>query len=67
MATNDILIDFENVQPSNLEVLQRHPFRVLVFVGAKQRKITFDLATALQALGDAAHGRTGGSFSDARR
>lgn len=54
MATNYVLIDFENVQPSNLEVLQRHPFRVLVFVGANQTKVPFDLATALQALGDAA-------------
>jgi PIN domain-containing protein len=54
LATNYVLIDFENVQPSNLEVLQRHPFRVLVFVGANQTKVPFDLATALQALGDAA-------------
>lgn len=54
MATNYVLIDFENVQPSNLEVLQHHPFKVLVFVGANQAKVPFELASALQALGDAA-------------
>ena len=54
MTTNYVLIDFENVQPSDLEVLRRHPFRVLVFVGANQTKVPFDLASAMQALGDAA-------------
>lgn len=52
MATNYVLIDFENVRPSNLEVLQRHPFKVLVFVGANQAKLPFDLASAMQELGD---------------
>jgi hypothetical protein len=54
LATNYVLIDFENVQPSNLDVLQNHPFKVLVFVGANQTKVPFDLATAMQALGEAA-------------
>lgn len=54
MATNYVLIDFENVQPSNLEVLKQHPFKVLVFVGANQVKIPFDLAAAMQLLGDSA-------------
>ena len=53
MATNYVLVDFENVQPSNLEVLKQHPFKVMVFVGANQTKIPFDLAAAMQALGDA--------------
>lgn len=53
MATNYVLVDFENVQPSNLEVLKQHPFKVIVFVGANQTKIPFDLAAAMQALGDA--------------
>jgi len=52
LATNYVLIDFENVQPSNLEVLKRHPFKVIVFVGANQTKLPFDLAQAMQALGD---------------
>lgn len=54
MATNYLLIDFENVQPGNLEVLKNHSFKVLVFVGATQTKVPFDLASAMQALGDSA-------------
>jgi hypothetical protein len=53
LITNYVLIDYENVQPSNLEVLKQHPFKVMVFVGATQTKIPFDLAAAMQSLGDA--------------
>ncbi|TNF98397.1 MAG: hypothetical protein EP297_08195 [Gammaproteobacteria bacterium] len=51
MPTNYVLIDFENVQPRNLEILSNHPFKVYVFVGSNQAKVPFDLATALQDLG----------------
>ena len=51
MPTNYVLIDFENVQPKNLEILANHPFNVLVFVGANQAKVPFDLAAAMQKLG----------------
>ena len=54
MATNYVLIDFENVQPKNLEILYHHSFKVLVFVGANQTKVPFDLASAMQALGESA-------------
>ncbi|RME33561.1 MAG: NYN domain-containing protein [Gammaproteobacteria bacterium] len=54
MATNYVLIDFENVQPANLEVLNKYPFRVLVFVGGNQTKVPFDLASAMQELGESA-------------
>jgi len=54
LATNYVLIDFENVQPSNLEVLKKHPFKVFVFVGANQTKVPIDLAAAMQALGESA-------------
>ena len=54
MKTNYVLIDFENVQPKNLSVLTGHNFRVIVFVGANQTKVPFELAEALQALGDKA-------------
>jgi hypothetical protein len=46
------LIDFENVQPKNLEILVKHPFKIFVFVGANQTKIPFDLATTMQNFGD---------------
>lgn len=52
MPTNYVLIDFENVQPKNLALLSEHQFKVLVFVGASQAKIPFDLAAALQQLGE---------------
>jgi len=52
LPTNYVLIDFENVQPKNLEILSAHQFKVFVFVGANQTKIPFDLATAMQRLGD---------------
>ena len=51
MSTNYVLIDFENVQPKNLEILGNHPFKVFVFVGANQAKVPFDLASAMQNLG----------------
>lgn len=52
MRTNYVLVDFENVQPKNLEALKEHGFKVIVFVGAKQTKVPFELASAMQSLGD---------------
>jgi hypothetical protein len=52
LATNYVLIDLENVQPRNLELLQKHPFKVFVFCGANQTKLPFDLADAMQLLGE---------------
>lgn len=51
MRTNYVLIDYENVQPGSLAGLDAEHFRVLVFVGASQNKLTFDTAAALQKLG----------------
>jgi diadenosine tetraphosphate (Ap4A) HIT family hydrolase len=52
VATNYILIDFENVHPKNLELVTKHPFKVFVFVGANQAKVPFDLADSMQLLGN---------------
>ncbi len=52
--TNYILIDFENVQPNNLDVLKHHSFKVCVFVGSNQTKIPYEIASVMQSLGDAA-------------
>ena len=49
---NYVLIDFENVQPKNLEILKNHPFKIYVFIGANQAKVPFDLVAAMQNLGD---------------
>ena len=54
MATNYVLIDFENVQPKNLSILATHPFNVFVFIGANQTKVPRHMAVALQSLGDRA-------------
>ena len=51
MPTNYVLIDFENVQPKNLSLLESHPFEVLVFIGATQTKLPRHVVVAMQALG----------------
>lgn len=52
MRTNVVLIDFENVQPDSLAELDADHFRVLVFVGASQEKIPFDIVCAMQRMGE---------------
>lgn len=49
--TNYVLVDYENVQPTDLALLREGPFKVKVFLGAHQPKIPVALAAALQALG----------------
>ena len=54
MPKNYILIDFENVQPKNLGILEAHPFNVFVFIGANQTKVPRHVAVAMQAIGERA-------------
>lgn len=72
VKTNYVLIDYENVQPKNLAVLNGHslkdeyPFKVLVFVGANQEKLPYEIAASLQALGaDATYIKIGGNGNNA--
>lgn len=51
MRTNFVLVDYENVQPKDIGLLQGGPFKVKVFLGPKQSKIPVTLAEALQPLG----------------
>ena len=51
MRTNYVLIDYENVQPTDLAMLRDGPFKVKVFLGPNQSKISVALAAALQSLG----------------
>lgn len=51
MRTNYILVDYENVQPKDIGLLQDGPFKVKVFLGPTQAKIPVSLATSLQVLG----------------
>jgi len=45
------LVDYENVQPSALALLEVEHFKVFVFVGASQTKVGFEAAAALQRMG----------------
>jgi PIN domain len=54
MRTNHILIDWENVQPDSLELLNRDDVRVYLFTGALQKSIPTSTAAALQPLGSRA-------------
>lgn len=51
MKTNYVLIDYENVQPADVTILDQEHFRIIVFLGANQGKITFEVASALQRMG----------------
>jgi hypothetical protein len=51
MKTNYVLIDYENVQPAALAILDQEHFRIIVFVGASQAKIAVEVASALQSMG----------------
>lgn len=57
MSKHYILIDYENVQPKSLSVLQGVPnqaFRIMVFVGADQSKLPIELVSSMQGFGDKA-------------
>lgn len=54
MRTNYVLIDFESVQTRSLELLIQEHFKVIVFVGANQDKLPFEVAESLQQLGSRA-------------
>lgn len=51
MKTGYVLIDYENVQPTDLAMLRDGPFKVKVFLGPNQMKIPVSLAAAMQGLG----------------
>lgn len=51
MKTNFVLVDFENVQPKNVSLLNGGPFKIKVFLGANQAKISLEIARALQTFG----------------
>lgn len=51
MRNNYVLIDFENVVPDNLELLDQEWIKVLLFVGKNQTKLPFALVKAVQKLG----------------
>jgi hypothetical protein len=54
LRTNFVLIDFESVRPEALDPLAQEHFKVIVFVGANQAKVPFEVASALQRMGSKA-------------
>ncbi len=55
MRTNYVLIDFENVQPENVAILDQEWIKVLMFVGKTQTKLPFELVKTFQKMGERAH------------
>jgi hypothetical protein len=51
LRTNYVLIDFESVQPAELASLDSDQFKVMLFVGANQSKLPFELILAVQKFG----------------
>jgi hypothetical protein len=51
VRTNIVLIDSENAQPDSIEKLRHDHFRVVVLVGANQKRIDIAVAKAVHALG----------------
>jgi hypothetical protein len=51
MRKNYVLIDYENVQPDFMAALDKEHFNVVVFVGASQAKVMFEVASVLQHMG----------------
>src|SRR5450759_3842883 len=54
VRSNVVLIDFENVQPASLQALEHERYRVVVFVGATQVRLPFEIVSAIQRMGDRA-------------
>lgn len=54
MRNNFVLIDFESVQSESLAPLDHDDFKVMVFIGSNQAKLSVDLAMALQRMGSKA-------------
>jgi hypothetical protein len=54
MRTNYVLVDYENVKPESVDLLAHDHFKLLVFVGASQSKLPFEMAASLQRMGSRA-------------
>lgn len=51
MTARYVLIDYENVQPKDVALLDGQPVHVIVFLGASQKNVPTELAMTLQARG----------------
>lgn len=51
LRNNFVLIDYENVQPQSLAMLEHDHFRIIVFVGANQTKLATEIVYPVQRMG----------------
>lgn len=51
MRVNYVLIDYENVQPPSLALLEPECFQVLLFVGQQQKRMPLDVVLDMQRMG----------------
>jgi hypothetical protein len=66
LIQNYVLIDFENIQPNNLEMLKCHNFKIIIFVGSNQKKISIEIVEMIQSFGnDAEYVRIEGNGQNA--
>lgn len=66
LKTEFVLVDFENVQPKDLVLLNGGSYKVKIFLGTHQSKIPVTTVRALQAFGpDAEYIQTSGSGKNA--
>lgn len=54
MRQNYILIDYENVQPESVSVLDQENVKVFVFLGENQTKLPVSIVSVLQSMGERA-------------
>jgi hypothetical protein len=47
-----VLIDFENIQPSNLEKLKKHDCKIKVFLSTTQSRMPLEMVKSLQVFGE---------------
>jgi PIN domain len=51
LASHYVLVDFENVQPKNIEAIAGFDCKLMVFLGASQAKISTEIVVQVQQLG----------------
>ena len=66
MRTEYVLVDFENVQPEDLDLLSGGSYKIKIFLGTHQGRIPVAMVRALQAFGpDVEYVQAGGSGNNA--
>ncbi|WP_129675069.1 PIN domain-containing protein [Candidatus Chloroploca sp. Khr17] len=52
MKVNYVLIDYENVQPTDVQMLYQDYFHVIMFLGVNQSKIPYEIVSVFQEMGN---------------